>query len=143
MPINYDVPEGMTATIDGPAELRVRASSPSSRYQIYDTGSPPTPAPVIDFVAPTSAELPIATVDVGGSNFASTATVVFDGTPVATAYVSDQLLRGTLSAGAAGSYAVLVRDGAVDSNTAMFTFTDPVVRREAHVMAPGASRLAR
>ena len=129
MAILYDVPLGSSAVIDGPAELRVKASSPESRYQVYDTAGGPNPPPVIDYLAPATADLPDPIIiDVGGSNFASTAVVVFDGSPVPTAYISDGVLRATVSAGAAGSYDVLVRDGANDSNIATFTFTDPARR---------------
>lgn len=124
MAILYDVPAGSSAVIDGPAEVRVKASGSESRYLLYDTGSPPGP-PVIDYIAPDTAELPSVVLDVGGSSFASTAVVVFDGVEMPTAYVSETLLRATVSAGAASNYDVLVRDGAVDSNVATFAFTDP------------------
>jgi hypothetical protein len=122
MSILYDVPAGSSATIVGPAELRVRGSSSESRYLLYDTGGA-AGAPVIDYVAPATAVLPSVAIDVGGSGFASTAVVVFDGAAVPTNYISETLLRADVSAGAAGSYDVLVRDGAVDSNIVPFAFT--------------------
>lgn len=131
MAITYDVPAGSIATIVGPAELRVKASSPESRYQMYDTGAPPALAPVIDAVTPASGILPDpVAIDVSGSNFTSTAVVVFDGVETPTAFVSATLLTATVSAAAAGGFDVLVRDGANESSAVIFTFTDPVARRK-------------
>lgn len=126
MAILTDVPVGMNAVIDGPAEVRVHGSSSESRFQIYDTGAVDL-APVIDYLAPSSAPLgpEPQPISVGGSNFASNAVIVFDGAPVATEFVSDTMLRASVSAGAAGAFDVLVRDGSIDSNVEMFTFTDP------------------
>jgi IPT/TIG domain len=123
MPILYDVPAGSTATIDGPAEVRVKASSSESSYVLYDTGAPPgPPAPVISTLTPSDAVLPSAAVIVDGSNFSAAAVVVFGGVEVATVVISEMQLSADLTAAEAGDYEVLVRDG-VDSNIVMFTFT--------------------
>jgi hypothetical protein len=124
MAVLYDVPAGKSAVIDGPAELRVHASSGGARYQVYNTGAGPSPAPVISSIAPTTAAAAAGSLvlDVIGLNFATTAVIVFNAVVMPTSFVSDTLLRATVS-GTAGAKNVLVRDGAVDSNVKVFTFT--------------------
>lgn len=122
MAILYDVPAGSSAKIDGIAEVRVHGSSEASSFRVEDTA-----ALVIEYLAPTTAELPDPiTIDVGGYGFASTSVVVFGDVEMRTVYVSAELLRATLSAPVAASYEVKVRNGAVDSNVLLFEFTDPV-----------------
>jgi hypothetical protein len=124
MAILYDVPAGKSAVIDGPAELRVHGSGRGARYQVYNTGTGPNPAPVISYIAPTTAVAAAGSlvIDVAGSNFANTAVVVFNAVAVPTNFVTDTMLRATVS-GTAGAKNVLVRDLAVDSNVKVFTFT--------------------
>jgi len=86
-------------------------------------GADPASVPHIDSLAPTSGPLPQTFVSVSGRNFTIDSVIVFNGAPLSTAFVSATLVRAELASDAAGSYPVIVRGPAGDSNTALFTFT--------------------
>ncbi|MFH0298366.1 IPT/TIG domain-containing protein [Bradyrhizobium sp. 31Argb] len=84
--------------------------------------------PVIETMSPTTGPLPDVTLQIDGYTFRPDAVIVFDGAPQTTTLVASTRLTTSIVgfAGAAGSYGVLVRDAAGDSNVVQFTFTEPV-----------------
>jgi len=103
-----------------------------------------TPAPVLDFLSPSSGVLPEAVgVQVNGENFTDDSAVLFDGMPALTNFVSSTVIRATFSSSTAGDYPVIVRSPAGDSSTATFTFTDTRAAGGEHHSAPDETHRGR
>lgn len=81
--------------------------------------------PFIESINPTSGPLPDVNLQVDGHSFKDDAVVIFDGAAQPTTFVASTRLTASIVgfAGAAGSYDVLVRGEAGDSNVKPFTFT--------------------
>jgi hypothetical protein len=93
-----------------------------------ESGGPP-PAegavPVIDSMSPTTGPLPAVSLRIAGQNFTAASVVVFDGEPQATSFNAPAEVVAVFTYdGVPGTYPVLVRDVAGDSNAVSFTFTE-------------------
>jgi hypothetical protein len=104
----------------------------SFRAPVFTLGSPPSNGPEINSTSPTSAPVggPSFTLTVNGANFVSGSTVLWNGTPLSTSFVSATQLTATVPASfiaSPGSASVtVVNPGGANSNSYSFSITSSV-----------------
>ena len=128
---HYEVKEGETLTVPGPANVRIWGSN----YPSLD-GSATSPGgnPTIASLDPNTAQMGAAdlTMTVNGTGFTPTSIIVFNGGDEPTTYISaTQVSTGIKPSlvGAAVAVPVEVRNDTKTSNAVNFTFTPAAARR--------------
>jgi hypothetical protein len=133
---HYEVSEGKTLIIKGPANIIVKTGDVPLVGDAGDLPPPPveTPTPAITAIDPATAEVGgvDVIVSVSGTGFIDTSVVNLAGAPLATVYTDATILTATISpvAAIAGVQPVTVTNDALASNAVDFTFTDPVSGRK-------------
>jgi hypothetical protein len=120
---HYEVTEGKTLIIQGPANIIVKTGSVPHVGNVGDNVEPP----VLASIDPDTAVVtdPDFTLTATGADFIAESIIAFDGTDAATTYVDDSTLTTTVSPAlfVAGDVAVTVRTGPSVSAAATLTFT--------------------
>jgi IPT/TIG domain len=124
---HYEVKEGETLAIQGPANIIVKAGV----IPLVGALGPP---PVLSSLSPDTAAIgdPDVVMTATGSGFTANSVINFNGGDEPTTFVSDTELSTTVrpsTATTAGSYPVLVKNGPQASAPQDFTFTEPGVTR--------------
>jgi hypothetical protein len=127
MAVFYGVPEGQTLVIRGPADVTVRGGEVPVIGTKEDIEAL---TPTVTSIEPDSAEMGSEDLEmvVTGTGFTENSVIVFNGGDEPTTFVSEtEVSTGVKpsTAGVAGSYPVLVRNGQIQSNSATFSFTEP------------------
>jgi len=121
---HYEVLEGKTLVIQGPANIIVKTGS------IPLVGAPGenVEPPVLASIAPDTAVItdPDFTLTATGNDFLAESVIALDGTDAPTTFVDESTLTTTISPAlfAAGDVAVTVRTGPSVSASQTLTFTD-------------------
>lgn len=121
---HYEVAEGKTLIIQGPANIIVKTGDVPRVGNVGDNVEPP----VVSGITPDTAVItdPEFTLTVTGSGFEAASIIALDGTDAATAYVDDSTLTTQVdpSLFAAGDVAVTVRTGPSVSASQTLILTD-------------------
>jgi hypothetical protein len=121
---HYEVGEGETFVIRGPANIIVKTGEVPLVGNVGENVEPP----VLASIDPETAAItdPDFTLTATGNDFIAESVIALNGTDAVTAYVDDTTLTTTVSPAlyAAGDVAVTVRTGPSVSAASTLTFTD-------------------
>ena len=124
MAVHYEVAEGKTLIIRGPANIIVKTGD----VPIVGNAGENVEPPMLASIDPDTAAItdPDFTLTATGADFIAESIIAFDGTDAATTYVDDSTLTTMVSPAlfSPGDVAVTVRTGPSVSAASTLTFTD-------------------
>ena len=124
MAVHYEVAEGKTLIIRGPANIIVKTGD----VPIVGNAGENVEPPMLASIDPDTAAItdPDFTLTATGADFIAESIIAFDGTDAATTYVDDSTLTTMVSPAlfSPGDVAVTVRTGPSISAASTLTFTD-------------------